>query len=133
MKTPMNVVNDDRFRNPGSRYEWEQVVAFTEVEHGDETDQEDSPAPLPTPTLCIPEVLFHELAARTRLGRIDLQQPWQARLSREDCRELLQQLSGLENTAHDDDVRLAARLVREKAQAVADSTLSLELLIKGEY
>jgi len=119
--------DDDRFREPGSRYEHEEPVAVAVIDEDAPVDWSDS-AHSPSGTLWLPETLFHQLAMATRLGGLDLN--GQTRLTRQDCRTLAQELLTLEATTQDADVHVAATLVRKRAEAVV-SVERRALLVEG--
>ena len=124
----MASVDDDRFRDPGTQYEHEEPVAFAAIKREASIDWSDR-AHSPDDTLWIPESLFQELAARTRLGEISVHE--QARLDRRECQALCEELTTLEAGATDADVRLAATLVLERARTVAQLPDGYVLLIEG--
>ena len=123
----MMLADDDRFRGAG-RFEHEEPVAVAAIQESAAIDWSDS-AHSPAGTLWIPETLFHQLAATTRLSSIDLSK--QTRLTRQECRALAQELAILVAAAQDPDVRVAATLVRDRAEAVAVSGQRQVLLIEG--
>jgi hypothetical protein len=71
LTTVMNHVDDDSFREPGSRYEREEPVAVAVVEAGAVVDWSDAAHP-PAGALWLPETLFHQLALATRLSDVDI-------------------------------------------------------------
>lgn len=124
----MEPLDDDRFREPGGRFEREEPIAVAVIEGSTVIDWSDA-AHSPTGTLWLPETLFHEIAAASRLRDIDLTA--QARLTPAECRALAPQLATLEGAAQDPDVRVAVALVRERAEVVAASKDGHVLLIEG--
>ena len=123
----MNPADDDSFREPGSRYEREEPVAVAVVEAAAVVDWSDA-AHSPC-TLWLPETLFHKIAVATRLREVDVNR--QTRLSPTECTSLAQELTALEATAKDTDLRKAAALVRAPVQRVASSTRNQLLLVEG--
>ena len=127
LKTALGTGNDDRFRGRGSRYEHEEPVTFAAIKPEALIDWSDGRSP--ESTLWIPESLFGALAAWTRLGRIDVYK--QTRLNHLECEALCRELLAVESAVTDPDIRLVAKLVREKAYAVAESSEDSALLVEG--
>ena len=121
-------MDEDSFRDPGSRYEHEEPVAFAVIEATAVVDWSDA-AHSPTGTLWLPESLFRQLAETTRLGELDLNK--QACLASAECRQLSQELAALEAATQDPDVRKAAELVRVRAESVVASVRKQLLLVEG--
>jgi hypothetical protein len=115
----MNPADDDCFREPGSRYEHEAPVAVAVVDATAVVDWSDA-AHSPAGTLWLPETLFQQLAAATRLREVDLSK--QTRLTSWECQGLAPELAELERATADPDVRKATVLVRARVESVASST-----------
>jgi hypothetical protein len=124
----MNPADDDCFREPGSRYEREEPVAVAVVDATAVVDWSDA-AHSPAGTLWLPEPLFHQLAAATKLRDVDISK--QTRLTAGDCHRLSTELAALEAATRDPDVRKAAALVRARVDSVASSPGRQLLLLEG--
>lgn len=124
----MNLADDDSFREPGSRYEREEPVAVAVVEVTAAVDWSDA-AHSPAGTLWLPETLFYQIAAATRLRECDVNT--QTRLTPRECQRLAPELAALEAATSDPDVRKAAALVRARVESVASSPRSQLLLVEG--
>ena len=103
-------------------------MAFAAIKREASIDWSDR-AHSPDDTLWIPESLFQELAARTRLGEISVHE--QARLDRRECQALCEELTTLEVGATHAGLRLAATLVLERARTVAQLPDGYVLLVEG--
>ncbi|KXI27008.1 hypothetical protein [Paraglaciecola hydrolytica] len=121
-------MNDDRFRVAGHKYEYEEPVAIAEVGVAAKVTWADA-ANSPEQTLWLPESLFLAIAQSTSLRHIDIYS--QTLLDASDCATLEQELITLEAKASDQDVQLAAKLLREKAHAVVTKRGRTNLLVEG--
>jgi hypothetical protein len=120
--------DDERLRQPGSRYEDDAPVAVAVIAEDASIDGSDA-AHAPESTLWLPERLFLVLAAATCLGSLDICA--QTRLSRDECRALCEQLAEFAAATIEPDIRAAALLVRDRAQCVVDSPRGRVLLVEG--
>ncbi|MGV8083647.1 MAG: hypothetical protein AB2L09_08475 [Coriobacteriia bacterium] len=120
-------IDDDRFRQPGSRYEDEEVVAIGVVKQGIVIDWSDEARVIPA--LWLPEPLFAKLASASLLGTLDVYK--QSRLTSAESQLLSAQMASLAQDVVDSDVRAAAFLVCKRAQLAVDLGPGHALLVEG--
>lgn len=119
---------DDRFRHSGGRYENDEPVAIAVVRTDEPVDW-SSEQRSPVSTLWIPESLFLELSAGTRLGSVNVYE--QTRLGPAECAVVDRELTAVEATSARSEVREAAALVRDRVRRVLAAGHGHALLVEG--